>query len=523
MTERSAPRVILLARQGEARDRLGDALVQAGAEIVLVADPASSDPADAIASNPQAVLVALEPAVEDALERYEALLSSPGITVIFDEAEMAAQRSGWDAARWVRHLAAKLHHHDDVLPPGWDADGDLQPSPGPLPTPTDTAGLDIAPFANEAQRHAGEVPRDDGLEPAETDVRLEDGIAGGLALVDEEVADPSPEPDYAIADEPLPAAASEPEDDRIDFDALSVDALTFEAVADDMDEAVESGGDAGGFVIDGLGDAGLELDTGPGSLDLEGAEPGTTAGTDGIAATRGTTLELVDVDALLASVESLEAGDPGDALAPAMETAPAIDLEALEQRVSGLSLADVDSYGHGPQRGAVVVEGGLGGPDAVRQLLAAIPEGFPRPVLVRLHLDGGRYDRLVKQMARAAQLPVALAEAGQAADAGTVYFVPPELSLEREGARLLFVADDAGSHPLLGVLPAGDSALLLLSGSSLDSVETAMAHVPAGLLVAGQALDGCYDATASNALIARGATVAAPAELAGQLAGRWPS
>src|SRR3546814_10224682 len=81
---------------------------------------------------------------------------------------------------------------------------------------------------------------------------------------------------------------------------------------------------------------------------------------------------------------------------PAAE--PTIDLDALEQRVSGLSLADVDRYGHAPQRGAVLVEGGLGGPDAVRPLLAAIPEGFPRPVLVRLQPDSGRYDRPVKQL-----------------------------------------------------------------------------------------------------------------------------
>src|SRR3546814_13985593 len=73
---------------------------------------------------------------------------------------------------------------------------------------------------------------------------------------------------------------------------------------------------------------------------------------------------------------SLETADGEVPSPPAAE--PTIDLDALEQRVSGLSLADVDSYGHGPQRGAVLVEGGLGGPDAVRQLLAAIPEGFPR-------------------------------------------------------------------------------------------------------------------------------------------------
>ena len=516
MTDLAAPRVVLLARAGEARDRLGDALVQAGAEVVLIADPVSSDPADAIASRPQAVLVALEPAVEDALERHEALLSTPGIIVVFDEVELAANRSGWDAARWVRHLAAKLHRHDDVLPPGWDLEGDLQPSPGPLPTPGNPAGLDIAPFADEAQQHAGEVPRDDGLEP---DVRLEGDIASELTLMDEfaeadvVAAEPPSEPDYAIADEPL--GADDGGIDAIDIDALSVDTLSFEALPDDSEEAPQSRDDVAAFSIESMDDATPLPD-----IDFEGAEPAAT-GAEAAPATRGTTLELVDVDALLASVESLETG--GDFAEAPSTNAPAIDLEALEQRVSGLSLADVDSYGHGPLRGAVVVEGGLGGPDAVRQLLAAIPEGFPRPVLVRLQLDGGRYDRLVKQMGRAARLPVALAEAGHEAEAGTVYFVPPELSIELTGSRLMFVADDAGARPLLGALPAGDSALMLLSGSSLDSVDAAMKQVPAGLLVVGQALEGCYDATASTALIARGAITAPPAALADLLTGRWPS
>src|SRR5690606_19852210 len=117
------------------------------------------------------------------------------------------------------------------------------------------------------------------------------------------------------------------------------------------------------------------------------------------------------------------------------------------------------------ERGAVLVEGGLGGPDAVRQLLAAIPTGFPRPVLVRLQLDGGRYDRLVRQMERAASLPVQLAEPGIAAEPGHVYFLPPELGVRRDKARLLF--DATGVAPgLPTALPPGDSALLLLSGAS---------------------------------------------------------
>ena len=68
------------------------------------------------------------------------------------------------------------------------------------------------------------------------------------------------------------------------------------------------------------------------------------------------------------------------------------DLEISNVAPPTIELADVDSYGHGPLRGAVLIEAGLGGPDAVRQLLGELPEGFPRPVLVRLRLDGGRYD-----------------------------------------------------------------------------------------------------------------------------------
>lgn len=491
MTESGAPRVVLLAREGEARDRLGEALAQAGAEVALVADPVSADPGEAVASKPQAVLVALEPAIEEALERYDALLSDPGITVIFEEAELAAQRTGWDAARWVRHLAAKLHRHDDVLPPGADAGDDFQPSPGPLPPPRDAAGLDIAAFTDEAQQLADDVPRDQGLDG---DVRL-DGLADDLSLADDAPAgEAPPEPGYDVAEE----LQSDADADAVAIDFLSEDTLALEALPDDAAAPPFAAGD-------GADDA----------QDTIAPRPA------GDAADHGGGIELVDVDALLASVESLETGAQ-DASQPAAPPTPGVDLEALEARISALSLADVDSYGHGPERGAVLVEGGLGGPDAVRQLLAAIPEGFPRPVLVRLQLDGGRYDRLVKQMERAAQLPVALAEAGHEAEAGTVYFVPPDISLQRGGGGLVFVADKDGVRPLLDALPARDSALLLMSGSSLESVDAGMTGAASGLLVAGQSLDGCYDATASTALIARGAGTGLPADLAAQLAERWP-
>lgn len=549
MSERASTRVVLLAREGKARERLGAALDAAGAELALVADPLSADPGEAIATRPQAVLVALEPAIEDALERFDALLTDPSVTVVFEEAELAAQRDGWDAARWVRHLSAKLNHHDDVLPPGWDHERDLQPSPGPLPPPA-APGLDLAALAGEAQAHAVAVPRDDVPpedESAAVDVSLQPDAGDGLRLEDLPEAQAPVETGYELADAPLDdlsldeasldtgsADDASPDAWRVDAAAgASGDTLTFEAVPGDgfdiegLDDDAQpaSAGDAveGDFAF--AADAGFELDEVapvPGAddagIEFAAFDEADAAGTP---TEPRSTLDLVDVDALLASVDTLESRE--HAPAPPAPAAPDIDLDALERRASGLSLADVDSYGHGPERGAVVVEGGLGGPDAVRQLLAAMPAEFPRPVLVRLQLDGGRYDRLVRQMERAARLPVALAEAGQTADAGTIYFVPPTLSVQRERGRLAFAADESGARPLLAALPPGDSAVLLMSGSTVGSAEAAAAQIHAGLMAAAQALDGCYDPTATHALAARGGDTGTPAELAERLAARWPS
>ena len=116
MSVSEAKRVALLARPGEARERLRVALHEAGADIVLEDDPNALDAEALGGSAPQVVLVALEPAIEDSLERFDSVLHDPSVAVIFDEAELAARRQGWEAPRWARHLAAKLHGHQDVLP-----------------------------------------------------------------------------------------------------------------------------------------------------------------------------------------------------------------------------------------------------------------------------------------------------------------------------------------------------------------------------------------------------------------------
>ncbi|MEO6263753.1 MAG: chemotaxis protein CheB, partial [Luteimonas sp.] len=177
--------------------------------------------------------------------------------------------------------------------------------------------------------------------------------------------------------------------------------------------------------------------------------------------------------------------------------------------------------------GAVVVLAGIGGPDAVRQLLGSLPTSFPRPVLIQQRLDGARHDKLVRQMQRATSMPVQLAKAGAALQRGHVYVLPAGLGVVMQDDGLHFGADDGdpGSSPgqaLFASLPASDSAVILLSGSDPIAVDAAMGLSWGGALVAGQSPDGCYDAEAPEALIARGAEAGAPAELARKLATRWP-
>lgn len=414
MSVSEAKRVALLARPGEARERLRVALHDAGAEIVLEDDPNALD-ADALGNSaPQVVLVALEPAIEDSLERFDSVLHDPAVAVIFDEADLAAKRQGWEAQRWARHLAAKLHGHRDVLPPGREEDVGLQLEPGLPVTPAQLhEGAEISLHVEEAADMALELPSDDFA------------YTGGLQVREgnEQVVD---------VDDWLRAASPQSESD------------------------------------------------------------------------------LPQTPPLL---PELPAAVPPPL--PASVSKSTFDLSTLE-----LEPLDGASAGATRVQGAVLVFAGIGGPDAVRKLLADLPTGFPKPVMVHLRLDGGRYDNLVRQMERVSHMPVLLAEAGKAADAGHVYVLPGDVVPFVDAGAVGFRPGDA-IQATIPQLPPEDSAVLLLSGSDTGLVDAAAALGKEGALVMGQSQEGCYDPAAPKALAARGAELGTPAQLAQRLTDRW--
>ncbi len=693
-----AQRVALLARPGKAADNLADALRQAGADLVLVADPNTLDEAALMAAEPQAVLVALEPGVEQAIDRLDAVLSSPQLTVIFDEADLAAHRAGWDAARWIRHLSAKLHHHQQVLPPGGEAENeniDWHPSPGQLPkSSTDFAEMDFGAFAQEAAVRADAVPTD-GMHFDTTTHENPDAAsvpAEPISPLSLESADSSRESDWSVAphaeveaeapremrtDEVLSfdtlvltditvdaPAFDEPAFDESSFDELSIDMLDmsstgmsstdvpsldmsspdmsstdtsndvapiemsqFEEIRLSQDDAsiadtsnlqpMQFDDDA--FFLEELSadassverfdasstiafDDGLRFDDEPrfddasssgvssdatraDRFDLEISDLSLSDDSVDEAANETSLQPPALPDTSAAGVSgfsnntfgelSLASGDAPRVASPELRSgAFSHDLSSLEARISGLSLVDVetasDSTDVSPDdaslppvweetplrpaqlepaqlqpaqlqpadtttaaptsiasasrsRGVVLIEAGLGGPDPVRQVLAGLPATFPMPILVRLHLQGGRYDRLVTQMERAASLPVMLAEVGDVLRDGCIYFLPEGVGLHALTDGMEFIAHPSPATTIFAALPAEDSAILFLSGSDATLIEDAMQAADAGALVIAQSPEDCYDGAACAYLASRGAASGLPPDLAQRLLWRWMS
>lgn len=565
----SSRRAVLLARPGTACERLRSALSDAGTQLVLEADPTTLDPAALGRAAPQVVVVALDPATEDVIEQFDPVLADPSVEVIYEEAALAASREGWDLARWSRHLSAKLQGHGDVLPPGHEPEDAPVPEhpqapvatapepavvppplppapvastpvPPPLPpTPVVTPPVAAAPVPPPLPPvAAAPAPVPPPLPPAPVSSIAPQSpavvaVAAAPAIV------PEPKFEAAAVESAVIQAAEAPrsqfshEATYSPFDPVAAEAsfgtdepITIEPVLGDL-EFTLADAPAVAMESDGMVIAPFEssfdfeiVDSSPAPVDAPTEQP---------------VLMFEASRPVVASEPVVPAPAPAAPSAPdwsfsddTSAAAPAVtrtveanqrfqrDLGDLSERISSMEL--VDDRPAVQLDGAVLVLAGIGGPDAVRQLLGGLPENFPRPVLVQQRLDGGRYDRLVAQMQRATPLQVRLAEPGLMAMPGTIYILPGEIGLAVSESGIRFTEGDGD---VLTALPSADSAVLMLSGSDPARVDAAMNHSWAGALVAGQAPDGCYDAAAASALIARGAQSGQPAELAASLAQRW--
>ncbi len=165
---RHAVSVALLGPADPAREQLRLALVTLGAELVFEGEVREG--ARLAGHAPQVLIVNLEPGVEDDLDALQELLDDPDTSVVFNEGEVSSQLTGWDLARWARHLAAKVLGVRDTLPPPPSGaerlpDLALMPEPGRPTSPSQQHDhLQFDDYAEEALGHSDEVPASPRLE-----------------------------------------------------------------------------------------------------------------------------------------------------------------------------------------------------------------------------------------------------------------------------------------------------------------------------------------------------------------------
>ena len=574
-------RVALLARAGAARDQLRKALEEAGAAIVAEGDPNELDPKDIKEKLAKVYLVSLEPATEKAVEKFDPLFEEDGVEVMFDDAEVTARLDGWDLNRWARHLAAKLTG-SEYLPPApegapaiGEATGALNDAgamlqPGLPTTPAEEmAGAKLEDYTSESPELAEWVPTSPSLTDApkaqaeaggeegfswdgshsgsseDKEFKLDTDLGIDVDLGALELA-PTPDAITAAGDygaQEIPDMPDLPSGDGMRFSTFDSDAGAEQMGDIDADvaalaaqlEAFEKSDTRGAAAEPEFARAKQEeaaVADAPAPMPKGAAAPAEKAPAAAAAATspsgKGSfdfsnlSLASLDGEAELAKAPPIEAKF-GKASEPA-PTAPA----PAKSSFGELSLQDEDSAPAAPPvaaagggKGAVLILAGLGGPDAVRQRLSSLPERLAVPVLLYQHLEVGKHERLVEQLAKISKLPVVLAREGDAPTAGKVALLPAGLTAVPNGSGLKFAPGNLSQ--LVTALPPAESMVIVLSGADVQLVPMILSVKDAGGTVLAQDPEVCFDAAAAEAMRKEGAAVYPALGLAKQVASRWPA
>jgi chemotaxis response regulator CheB len=395
----------------------------------------------------------------------------------------------------------------------------VAPEPAPALEPGPEAGIDLDLDLGDLEQAMGRVDAPveaaPAPEPAIEDLEF-DASSFDLdlsALPDENApmptldeAEPLSFGDDASNDEPL-LADVELEGGPVNFSSFTDDDVAHSDSVDDDVAALAAQLEAFEAQDERAVPQEPDFATDFGSFDQAPVAPTPAAPAGGGAPAAGTSmfgaLELVPMDG--SDDAAATASTPPEVPAPAFATPAA---------AAALTLAAEGSmHGNTANRGVLLVLAGLGGPDAVRQLLSALPPTLPVPVLLYQHLDTGKHDRLVGQLAKASRLPLDLAVAGKLAYPGRVAVLQPGMGVSHHDNSFEFAAV-SGLVDVVAALPAADSVVLVLSGADPSVVPAVLALKDAGAVVLAQDPGTCFDAVASEQVIAAGAVSAGHADLA---------
>ena len=613
MSETAAITVALLSDKPSRNEHLRAALDALGAAVAYESVAATFDRSALERSGAQVVIVNLDEGDNSEFDEVYDLLDDDRYRVLINDAGVTSALSGWDQARWMRHLAAKMLGNSEIDPPrpaNAEAVPDLvvdgqatdtpaanatvsfpadEPAPSPLPAPMPPAEA-VAAADEDWSLSLAEPSPDEPVPPPAATAPIE--AHESIELIE-------------IVDAPPPVPAGD--DDLLSFDLdelLAAPAVptTSAAFAGDAIEPATTGSADEDVVIELVGDttepeADFELDQW--ALDDAAAIPAqpsapavaapvaddvATADDDGAALLGDLDLEL-DFDAPPPPVQLEAPGDvlhsSGDAsqwsidellddvlappvahdeevqvdkmsaaeyLAPEVEAGGvplptslgglSLELVPLEESVAPVAFEkashetwlDPDSAANAKIRRVWVLGASIGGPEAVRTFLAALPRDYPALFLVAQHLGDEYVETMTRQLARAIALPVRAPAHGERASHGEVLIVPNDrqLIVDSKGVVVLRELPEPGEYrPSIDrVLQdvaerfAAGAGAIIFSGMSDDAATGCRAIAAAGGRVYVQSPDSCVVSTMVEGVLETGVVQfeGTPEELAGKLA-----
>ncbi len=191
--------VALLCAHGEFGDRVRESMAALGTPVVYEAAPQAFDRDALERSQANVVVVNLDAGSDTDFDNVYGLLDDARYRVVFNDDEVSGGLTGWDQARWLRHLSAKILGDADIDPP---RPADAQAVP--IHSVAATASVqDVAahPVADVAETVAPVA--------VATVVAVELGDTSSAGSAAQVPASPPPSADHAAASV-----------DMIDFDAI---------------------------------------------------------------------------------------------------------------------------------------------------------------------------------------------------------------------------------------------------------------------------------------------------------------
>ncbi len=511
MKMNTVKQVVVLGREGLARDQLVSALTELNVIPVWVGRPSQSNPEQLASLNPNKIIVSLEPSIENELEPFIEYLSQSSLNVLYDDADITGNLSGWELNRWARHIAAKVLGKDELpaVPASSDDNANIK-----VTSNSDALGIDIpeSAFMDSTNTLDFGSPQsaDESVNPwvgAQQYGSLDidsDELSAALEKLNNSLASSfNADEILEMSFEQLkPLSREEQGQFNANFENVGESQFSLE----DIDAALQDQSTARIVAAPMLEQSDLqqfinEAESVSNALKADQSVPlqleSIENGLDWVLDSTDVTLDLqtekpssdlADYDlSKFALVDDIPAGSDFKANTVSVQ----IEKATIEETVVDL----------------IVAISGLGGPGAVRGLVQQIPENFRGLMVSAHHFTSAQLEPLKDQLSKIAKVPVEIAEPEEFLKNGRIYLFPQGMALYSTPLGYQCVPGRWSSY-----IDSMDQAaqFIILSGADTSLTQSLIQVGALSDTIHVQDPEHCFDATLVQQLINVGTPIMSP-------------